>query len=118
LSRTICQLPSGCRRDTIVPSPAGSSALRISSLPLTTAPSGVMLEAAGAPELAPLIADAYGLSARERAVHGAGSPQVDLREGGVSARGELVASLFFEHYAPRLASGAHVGSNGWFAPRG
>ncbi len=35
---------------------------------------------------------------------------------GVSTRGELVARLFFDHYAPRLASGATVGSDGWFAP--
>jgi len=35
---------------------------------------------------------------------------------GVSTRGELVARLFFDHYAPRLAGGATVGSDGWFAP--
>lgn len=35
---------------------------------------------------------------------------------GVSARGELVARLFFEHYAPRLTSGTPVGSNGRSAP--
>ena len=35
---------------------------------------------------------------------------------GVSTRGELVARLFFDHYAPRLASGATVGPDGWFAP--
>jgi Bacterial regulatory proteins, luxR family len=33
---------------------------------------------------------------------------------GVGTRGELVARLFFDHYAPRLASGAPVGSDGWF----
>ena len=35
---------------------------------------------------------------------------------GVSTRGELVARLFFDHYAPRLATGQRVGSDGWFAP--
>ena len=35
---------------------------------------------------------------------------------GVRTRGELVARLFFEHYAPRLMTAAPIGSNGWFAP--
>jgi hypothetical protein len=35
---------------------------------------------------------------------------------GVGTRGELVAKLFFEHYAPRLAGGSPVGRDGWFAP--
>jgi hypothetical protein len=34
----------------------------------------------------------------------------------VGSRGELVARLFFDHYAPRLANGARIGSDGWFAP--
>jgi hypothetical protein len=34
----------------------------------------------------------------------------------VSTRGELVARVFFEHYAPRLADGRRIGSDGWFAP--
>jgi len=34
---------------------------------------------------------------------------------GVGSRSELVARLFFEHYAPRLADGTPVGSDGWFA---
>ena len=34
---------------------------------------------------------------------------------GVATRGELVARLFFEHYAPRLGGGAPLGSDGWFA---
>jgi DNA-binding CsgD family transcriptional regulator len=98
----------------------------------------VMLEAAGSPELAPLIAAAYDLTARERAVTrlvAQGLP-TDAIAGrlhlspytvqdhlkaifdkvGVGTRGELVARLFFDHYAPRLANGAQVGSDGWFAP--
>ena len=97
----------------------------------------VMLEAARSPELAPLIAAAYGLTARERAVTrlvAQGLP-TDAIAGrlhlspytvqdhlkaifdkvGVGTRGELVARLFFEHYAPRLGTGAQLGSNGWFA---
>jgi hypothetical protein len=35
---------------------------------------------------------------------------------GVGTRGELVARVFFEHYAPRLTDGTPVGSDGWFAP--
>jgi hypothetical protein len=35
---------------------------------------------------------------------------------GVGSRGELVARVFFEHYAPRLTDGTPVGSDGWFAP--
>jgi hypothetical protein len=34
----------------------------------------------------------------------------------VGTRGELVARMFFDHYAPRLMEGAAVGSDGWFAP--
>jgi hypothetical protein len=44
----------------------------------------VLLEAGRPPEPAPLIADAYGFTERERLVT------------------ELVARLFFDHYAPRL----------------
>lgn len=33
-----------------------------------------------------------------------------------SARGELVARLFFEHHARRLTNATPVASNGWFAP--
>jgi DNA-binding CsgD family transcriptional regulator len=98
----------------------------------------VMLEAAGSPELAPLIAEAYGLTARERAVTrlvAQGLPteaiagrlhlspytvQDHLKaifdKVDVGSRGELVARLFFDHYAPRLANGARIGSDGWFAP--
>jgi hypothetical protein len=31
-------------------------------------------------------------------------------------REELVARLFFDHYTPRLTSGAPLGPDGWFAP--
>ncbi len=98
----------------------------------------VVLEPARSPELAPLIAEAYGLTPRERAItqHVArGLPTSEIasrlhlspytvqdhlksifERTGTSSRGELVAHLFFEHYAPRLASGGALGSDGWFAP--
>jgi DNA-binding CsgD family transcriptional regulator len=99
----------------------------------------VVLEPARSPELAPLIADAYGLTPRERAItqlvaQGRSTNGISSRlhlspytvqdhlksifeKTGVGSRGELVARLFFEHYAPRLESGWQFDSNGWFAPR-
>jgi DNA-binding CsgD family transcriptional regulator len=99
----------------------------------------VILEPAPSPDLAPLIAAAYGLTDRERRVaqlvaQGHSTNEIASRlhlspytvqdhlksifdKVGVSARGELVARLFFEHYAPRLEDQAPVAPNGWFAPR-
>jgi DNA-binding CsgD family transcriptional regulator len=87
----------------------------------------VLVEAARPAELAPLIADAYGLTDRERRVIelvAQGYPTNAIGERlhlsaytvqdhlksifdktGSSTRGELVARLFFDHYAPRLAYG-------------
>lgn len=84
-------------------------------------------------ELAPLIADAYGLTGRERAVtqlvaRGLSTDAIARRlyvspwtvqdhlksifeKAGVSTRGELIARLFFEHYAPRLGEGRAPGSD-------
>ena len=98
----------------------------------------VILEPARSPDLAPLIADAYGLTHRERRVtqlvaQGRLTREIAnelhlsqytvqdhlksiFEKVGVGSRGELVAQLFFEHYAPRLTDGAPVGSDGWFAP--
>jgi DNA-binding CsgD family transcriptional regulator len=91
------------------------------------AQAAVTLERAGPHELAPLIADAYELTGRERAVTqlvalGLTTDAIADRlhvspwtvqdhlksifeKVGVSTRGELVARIFFEHYAPRLAEG-------------
>ena len=97
----------------------------------------VILEPAQPHELAPLIAAAYGLTERERAITqlvAQGHPtnaiaarlhispwtvQDHLKsifeKVGVGTRGELVARVFFEHYAPRLTDGAPIGPAGWFA---
>jgi DNA-binding CsgD family transcriptional regulator len=86
----------------------------------------VLLEAARPAELAPLIADAYGLTDRERRVvelvaQGFATSEIGARlhlsaytvqdhlkaifdKTGTGTRGELVARLFFGHYAPRLAN--------------
>jgi DNA-binding CsgD family transcriptional regulator len=86
----------------------------------------VMLESARAPELAPLIADAYGLSERERSIaelvaQGLSTKEIANRlflspytvqdllkslfeKTGAGSRGEVVARLFFEHFAPRLTA--------------
>ncbi|HEY4608770.1 MAG TPA: helix-turn-helix transcriptional regulator [Ilumatobacteraceae bacterium] len=84
----------------------------------------VLMEEGQPAELAPLIADAYGLTDRERRVielvaQGLSTTDIGQRlhlsaytvqdhlksifdKTGASSRGELVARLFFDHYAPRL----------------
>lgn len=86
----------------------------------------VILEPAHAPELAPLIAAAYGLTERERKVtqlvaQGLSTSDIASRlhlsawtvqdhlksifsKTGTGTRGELVARLFFDHYTTRLSS--------------
>ena len=87
----------------------------------------VMLEAARPAELAPLVADAYGFTDTERRVtelvaQGLSTKQIAARlhvttytvqdhvksifdKSGAGSRGDLVARLFFHHYAPRLSTG-------------
>lgn len=97
---------------------------------------GVIVHPATAPQIAGLIAEAYGLSKRERDVtrlvlnglstreigdHLTVSPytvqdhlKAIFEKVGVRSRRELVAQLFLQHYAPRLDR-ARVGPDGWFA---
>jgi DNA-binding CsgD family transcriptional regulator len=94
------------------------------------AQTAVTLEPAGPDELAPLVADAYELTSRERAVTqlvalglatGAIADRLQVspwtvqdhlksifEKTGASSRGELVARIFFEHRAPRLTDGEPV----------
>jgi DNA-binding CsgD family transcriptional regulator len=96
----------------------------------------VVFEPARPHQLAPLIADAYGLTDRERALielvaQGFSTAEIADRlhlaqytvqdhlksifdKAGVNTRGALVARIFFADYAPRLASGASIASTGWF----
>lgn len=97
----------------------------------------VMISPAREPDVADLIAQAYRLTAREREVtrltmHGlstqemAASLQVSpytvqdhlksiFDKVQVRSRRELVAQLFLQQCAPRLAQGAPPGIDGWFA---
>lgn len=96
------------------------------------APVAVLLEAARRAELAPLLADAYGLTGSERRVtelvaQGLSTTQIagSLRvssytvqdhlksvfaKSGTGSRGDLVARLFFDHYAAALTSESGPGS--------
>ena len=96
----------------------------------------VVLSTAREPEVADLIAKVYGLTARERevtrlAMHGlstrdmAASLHVSpytvqdhlksiFDKVGVRSRRELVAQLFLQQCAPRLAAGASPAVDGWF----
>ena len=98
---------------------------------------GVMLDPARQPAIPSLLVEAYGLSRQEREVtrrvlQGLSTREIadELRISaytvqdhlksvfervGVRSRRELVATLFTQHYAPRLAAGAPVGPNGSFA---
>jgi DNA-binding NarL/FixJ family response regulator len=94
----------------------------------------VLLELARPPELAPLIAAAYGFTDRERLVTeliargrstndiagqlhlSAYTVQDHLKsiftKTSASSRGDLVARLFFDHYAPRLTTEREFGATG------
>jgi DNA-binding CsgD family transcriptional regulator len=97
----------------------------------------VIIERAQPPELTPLIAAAYALSAREREVlrlviAGAGAAEIAsalqispytardhltsiFEKVGVHTRGVLVARVLADHYFPRLAQASKPGRDGWFA---
>jgi DNA-binding CsgD family transcriptional regulator len=97
----------------------------------------VMLYPATQPHVAPLIVEAYRLTAREREVTGCLVRGLSTREMadnlgitshtvndhvkailakvGVQSRRELVAQLFLRHYAPKLAARKTVAPDGSFA---
>jgi DNA-binding CsgD family transcriptional regulator len=96
----------------------------------------VIISAAREPEVARLIAQAYGLSEREQDVtrlvlHGHSTVEIAealhlspytvqdhlkaiFEKVGVRSRRELVAQLFLQQCAPRLSNGALPGPDGWF----
>lgn len=98
----------------------------------------VIISSAREPEIASLIAQAHGLSAREREVTGfvlRGQSTQEIAEAlhvtpytvqdhlksifekvGVRSRRDLVAQLFLQQCAPRLTAGAAPGADGWFIP--
>jgi DNA-binding CsgD family transcriptional regulator len=97
----------------------------------------VIIEEARPAEIAPLIAQAYALSSRERELTrlilrglSTGEIAAELHlspntvqdylkaifdKVGVHSRRELVASIWSQQYWPRIAAGAPVAQDGWFA---
>jgi DNA-binding CsgD family transcriptional regulator len=97
----------------------------------------VIVEPARAPQIAPLIALAYGLTPRERdvarlVIQGLSTNDIAkelfvsphtvqdhmksiFAKIGVRSRRELVTQVFAEHYAPRLEQGTPVAADGWFS---
>jgi DNA-binding NarL/FixJ family response regulator len=96
----------------------------------------VIFEEARSSEIAPLIADAYGLTKRESEItrlvlHGLSTNQVSTElhitpntvrdhfksifdKVGVRSRRELVGQVFAQHYQPRMATGHEPNADGWF----
>jgi DNA-binding CsgD family transcriptional regulator len=118
-----------------VQTPAGRWLVLHGSL-LDDGRTAVIVEPARPPEMAPLITQAYGLSPRERditqlIVQGLSTTEIArtlflspytvqdhlkaiFDKVGVRSRRELVARIFFQHYAPRMRGGDNVGPDGWF----
>jgi DNA-binding CsgD family transcriptional regulator len=106
--------------------------------PEATAPDrlSLVVEPVGPFELAEVIADAYGLTARERevarlVVTGSSNPEVAralsispatvqdhlksvFAKLGVGSRYELTARMFFDQYLPRQLRAEPIGGDGWY----
>jgi DNA-binding CsgD family transcriptional regulator len=137
------RLAAGSKRDDVasvrLPTRTGSW-LRLDAMLLDGRARGrvaVILSVARDPEVASLIARAYGLTEREREVtrlvlHGRSTQEIAtalhvspytvqdhlksiFEKAEVRSRRELVAQLFLQQCAPRLATGASPGADGWFA---
>jgi DNA-binding CsgD family transcriptional regulator len=98
----------------------------------------LVIEPVGPYDLAEVIAEAYGLTARERevarlVVSGNSNPEVAAALSislttvqdhlkkvyaklGVGSRHELTARMFFDQYLPRQLSQVPVGGDGWYLP--
>jgi DNA-binding CsgD family transcriptional regulator len=103
----------------------------------TAGKTAVIIEEARPSEMAPLIAQAYGLSAKETeltrlVLRGLSTTDVASElhlspntvqdylksifdKVGVRSRRELVASIWSQQYWPRIAAGTPVSQDGWFA---
>ena len=97
----------------------------------------VIVQPARGPEIAPLLLDAYRLTVRERdivdqVIQGFSTKEIAgalflspytvqdhlkaiFEKIGVRSRRELLAQIFTQHYAPRIARGSTPGSHGWFS---
>jgi len=106
----------------------------------TRADTAVIIEPARPAELAELIVLAYGLTSRERAVtrlviQGESTSEIArtlhlspftvqdhlkaiFDKVDVRSRRQLVATVFRDHYWPRVLQDAPVGQDGWYAPSG
>ena len=98
----------------------------------------VIFEEARPSEIAPLIADAYGLTKKRESeitrlvLRGLSTAEVSeelhitpntvrdhfksiFDKVGVRSRRELVGQVFAQHYQPRMATGQEPNADGWFA---